>query len=409
MDGLKGNLTTVARRLEQVRSVSAVRERIRSLPKRFRRKAAEGVAAEWELYVDDTVFTISVIEGACHVREGPSLAPTFTVTADSETWLVIDAGALAPPDALRTGKLAVRGNLDMAVRMQTLFDPFERKHGDSDVEQVDLKVAGDRLSIYLYGPPTGQPVLWLHGLGATKVSWLPNLTPFAEKYRLIVPDLPGHGESDKPRTDYTPRFFARSMRKLLEAVGAEEAVVVGNSMGGRVALELAARSPDRVKALALLSPAVPGLRVRYLLGFMKVIPTEIGVIPFPVRERLMKFVLGQLFVHPEVLTEEARLAAADEFIRIYRHPEARMAFFDSLRHVVTEPPKPFWARMERVRQPALVVWGEQDRLLPVRLAPRLAQALPNSELVLLQDIGHAPQFEATDRINKMLGKFVARF
>ena len=224
----------------------------------------------------------------------------------------------------------------------------------------------------------------------------------------LVPDLPGHGESDKPRTDYTPRFFARSMRKLLEAVGAEEAVVVGNSMGGRVALELAARSPDRVKALALLSPAVPGLRVRYLLGFMKVIPTEIGVIPFPVRERLMKFVLGQLFVHPEVLTEEARLAAADEFIRIYRHPEARMAFFDSLRHVVTEPPKPFWARMERVRQPALVVWGEQDRLLPVRLAPRLAQALPNSELLVLPEVGHVPQFEATALILEPLLAFLEK-
>ena len=86
-----------------------------------------------------------------------------------------------------------------------------------------------------------------------------------------------------------------------------------------------------------------------------------------------------------------------------------MAFFDSLRHIVTEPPKPFWARMERVRQPALIVWGEQDRLLPVRLAPKLASALPNSELVLMSDVGHVPQFEATDRTNKMLEKFLARF
>ena len=133
------------------------------------------------------------------------------------------------------------------------------------------------------------------------------------------------------------------------------------------------------------------------------------MIPFPVRERLMRFVLGQLFVNPSVLTESARQAAADEFIRIYRTPEARMAFFDSLRHIVTEPPKPFWARMERVRQPALIVWGEQDRLLPVRLAPKLASALPNSELVLMSDVGHVPQFEATDRTNKMLEKFLARF
>jgi pimeloyl-ACP methyl ester carboxylesterase len=177
-------------------------------------------------------------------------------------------------------------------------------------------------------------------------------------------------------------------------------------MGGRVALELAARSPDRVTSLALLAPAVPGLRVRYLLGFFKVLPSEIGMIPFPVRERLMKFVLSQLFVDPSVLVESARAAAADEFIRIYNTAEARMAFLDSLRHVVTEPPKPFWARVQRIRQPALVVWGEKDRLLPVRLAPKLAEAMPNAELLLLPNVGHAPQFEALEKTNEILEKFL---
>jgi pimeloyl-ACP methyl ester carboxylesterase/putative sterol carrier protein len=364
------------------------------------------VAAEWELRVEDELYTISVVERSCHVREGPSLAPTFTVTADTETWLAIDAGELAPPDAMRSGRLAVRGNLDLAVRVQTLFEPQGRKRTVADVEQVDVNANGVRISTYIYGPPDGPPVLLLHGLGATKVSWLPNLTDLAETYRLIVPDLPGHGESEKPRTDYTPRYYARVMRKLLEAVDIEQASVIGNSMGGRVALELAARSPDRVKSLALLAPAVPGLRVRYLLGFFKVIPSEIGMIPFPVRERLMRFVLGQLFVDPSVLTESARAAAADEFIRVYATPEARMAFLDSLRHVVTEAPKPFWARMRRVRQPALVVWGEKDRLLPVRLAPKLADALPNSELVIMSNVGHVPQFEATERTNTLLAKFL---
>src|SRR5207253_11209060 len=135
---------------------------------------------------------------------------------------------------------------------------------------------------------------------------------------------------------------------------------------------------------------------------------EIGVIPVPVRERLMRFVLAQLFVDPTVLVESARAAAADEFIRVYGEAEARMAFLDSLRHIVTEPPKPFWARMERVRQPALVVWGEEDRLLPVRLAPKLAAALPNSELLLLPRVGHAAQFEALERANELLEDFLAK-
>src|SRR5947209_10335913 len=87
-------LETVAKRLTQVHPAGAIRDRVRSLPKRFRRKAAEGVAAEWELHSEDELYTISVIEGTCHVREGPSLAPTFTVTADRATWLTIDDGDL---------------------------------------------------------------------------------------------------------------------------------------------------------------------------------------------------------------------------------------------------------------------------------------------------------------------------
>ena len=85
-----------------------------------------------------------------------------------------------------------------------------------------------------------------------------------------------------------------------------------------------------------------------------------------------------------------------------------MAFLDSLRHIVTEPPKPFWARMERVRQPALVVWGEKDRLLPVRLAPKLSEAMPNADLLILQNVGHAPQFEALERTNEILEDFLEK-
>lgn len=399
----------MAKRLTQVHPPTTIRDRVRSLPKRFRRKAAEGVRAEWELHSGEELYTISVIDKKCHVREGPSLSPTFTVTTDAETWLAMDAGELDSPTAMRTGALAVRGNLDMAVRMQTLFEFSGRKRTVSDVEQCEVKAGDVTISAYVYGPEDAPPVLFLHGLGATKVSWLPNLAELAKHFRLIVPDMPGHGESDKPKTDYTPRFFARTMRKMLETLGVERAAVVGNSMGGRASLELAARSPDRVSSLILLAPAVPGLRVRYLLGFMKVIPSEIAMIPFPVRDRLMRYVLTQLFVDPSVLTETARAAAADEFIRVYSTVEARMAFLDSLRHIVTEAPKPFWARMTRVRQPALVVWGEEDRLLPVRLAPKLHEALPNSELLIMPRIGHVPQFEATERTNDLLLKFLTKF
>ena len=296
----------------------------------------------------------------------------------------------------------------MAVRMQSLFHPYARKRGPADIEQVELKVDGLRISTYLFGPEDGPPVVFLHGLGASKISWLPTLPPLASKYRLIVPDLPGHGESDKPRTDYTPRFYARVVRKVLEAVDADRAVVAGNSMGGRISLEVACRSPDRVAGLALLGPAVPGFRVRYVLGFSRVIPTEIGAIPFPMRERWMNLVMRRLFADPAVISEEARLAAADEFIRIYGTPAARMAFLDSLRHMLLEQPRPFWERIKRIKAPALIVWGEKDHLVPVRHAPKLANALRERELVIMPNVGHVPQFEAMRETNRLLSRFLKR-
>src|SRR5256886_17001089 len=103
-------------------------------------------------------------------------------------------------------------------------------------------------------------------------------------HRVIVPDLPGHGASEKPRTDYTARFYARVVRRLMDATGARGAALIGSSLGGRIALEVAARSPEHVAGLGLLGPAVPGFRVRYLLGLTRVIPSEIGALPFPLRE-----------------------------------------------------------------------------------------------------------------------------
>ena len=101
----------------------------------------------------------------------------------------------------------------------------------------------------------------------------------------------------------------------------------------------------------------------------------------------------RLFAHPSRLPPQAVRAAAEEFIRIYDDPAARLAFFASMR---------------RVRQPTLVVFGDRDRLVPARLGTALAQSLPNAELHFLHDIGHVPQFEATEQTLDLLLPFLDR-
>jgi pimeloyl-ACP methyl ester carboxylesterase/putative sterol carrier protein len=388
-------------------SPEAVARRVRTLPRRFLADTVNGLTAEWELRIDDRPFTVSVAAGRCEVREGPALSPATVIATDGATWLAMDEGSTQGAEAFLDRRLSVRGNLDLAVRLQTLFRPFRRRSRPTDLHVVDVYADGVRISCYEVG--RGEPILLLHGLGGSKISWLPLLTALGAEHRLLVPDFPGHGDSEKPKgADFTPRYYAHVMRVLMDATGMDRAIVLGNSMGGRVALEMALRSPRRVRALALLDPAVPGLRWRYMVGFTRIVPTEFGSMPLPMRRRWMELAVRRLFADATRLPPDAVHAAADEFLRIYADPAARMAFFASLRHIVSERPGPFFASMRRVRQPTLVLFGDQDRLVPPRLGAELASHLPDAELHFLPDVGHVPQFEATEQTLDLLLPFLDR-
>lgn len=382
-----------------------IRGHVHSLPRRFRTGSADGLAAEVQLNIGGLGFVVAFADHHCTVREGISPTPQATVAASPDTWFAIDGGEVTGPNAFQAGKLEVSGNLDLAVRLQTLFKPFGRPRRKADFDQLEVKADGLRLSTYVVGK--GEPLLMLHGLGGSKISWLPLVDSLAQAHRVIVPDLPGHGESEKPVADYSPRFYAHIVRCLMDELDAPTAVVLGNSMGGRVALELALRSPARVSAMALLCPAVPGLRVRYILGFTRVLPTEFGAVPFPLRQQWMERMLRRLFADPSTLGDAAITAAAGEFIRVYRDPRARMAFFSSMRHVVTERPEVFWTSMRRVKQPTLVMVGDEDKIVPPRLGSRLASSLPHGELLSLPNVGHVPQFEATSEALAAVERFLA--
>jgi pimeloyl-ACP methyl ester carboxylesterase len=382
-----------------------VRARVLSLPRRFKPDSADGLVAEWELRVGRQLFTISVEGHACTVADGPSRSPQAVISTGPATWLAIDEGRLPGERAFLDRRLKVAGSLDLAVRLQTLFRRHRRPRRASDLDQLEVRVDGVSLSCYVLGK--GPPLVLLHGLGGTKITWLPLLAGLGAGHRVIVPDLPGHGESDKPRTEYSPRFYARVIRGLLDQLDLDRAVLVGNSLGGRIALELAAASPRRIEALALLAPSIPGFRWRYLVGFARVVPSEFGAIPFPLRERWTRIVIRRLLAAPGRLSPEAYSAAAHEFIRIYRSSAARMAFFSTLRHIVTESPGPFFQSLQRVKQPVLLVFGDRDRLVPARLGTRLARELPHAEAVLLRGVGHVPQFEDPEQTLQALTSFLS--
>ena len=134
-----------------------------------------------------------------------------------------------------------------------------------------VRTRGARISTIQAG--SGEPVIAIHGLGGTKGSFLPTVAELAPHFRVIAVDLPGFGDSDKPlRAAYDARYFARSIVALLDALALERAHFVGNSLGGRVALELGMGHPDRVGRLVMLCPALAWRRERPLVPLMRLTP-----------------------------------------------------------------------------------------------------------------------------------------
>lgn len=374
-----------------------------TLPDRFRPSAAGRFAAEFGLTVDNEHYRIAIAEGRCSVRDEDPTFPSARIVTDGDTWIALDEGRLSSIDAFLEDRIEVRGNVEYAVRMQSLFRPSGRERTPQDLEHVTIRAGGLALSSFVFGE--GPTVVLLHGLGATKLSYLPLLPALAGQYRVVVPDLPGHGESSKPRADYTPGYFAGVVEELLDEVGAGRVALIGNSMGGRVALEVAARTPDRVSSLVLLDPAVAGLPFPMYTRLLRMLPTGVGRVPLPLRKRLVMRGIRQLFADPQLMASAAYLAGADEFIRIYRFGRARVALLAALRGLMADTDS-FWERVEDVEAPTLILWGREDGLVPVRLGRRLASAMRDAELVVLPGVGHVPQFEAPETTRKLVTEFL---
>ena len=180
------------------------------------------------------------------------------LAADEQTWATLAEDLRGGMDAYRSGELSVRRNLHLGVGF------LAATSGLSGPGRLRFRIVGTRrarLSTIEAG--SGPPIVALHGLGATKGSFLPTVAALSSCYRVIAADLPGFGDSDKPiGASYDPRFFARAVIDLLDALELDRAHLIGNSLGGRVALEVGLLHPDRVDRLVLLAPSLAWRRGR---------------------------------------------------------------------------------------------------------------------------------------------------
>lgn len=254
----------------------------------------------------------------------------------------------------------------------------------------------------------GPAMVFVHGLSGSWPNWLEQLTVFAQGHRVIAMDLPGFGHSPMPEEHITISVYARILDGLLETLGVDAATLVGNSMGGFVSAELAIAYPQRVERLVLVSAAgISTYRHRdveriepYLRRIAPMIAVYTGWTAAKSdwvarRPGLRNLTLGLVTRHPSRLPP----ALAAEQLRGAGKP----GFMQALRANIDYPVK---ERLPEIACPTLIVWGDEDKIIPVGDASIFEELIPNSRKVVFEGTGHMAMLERPAAFNELLNAFV---
>jgi len=260
-----------------------------------------------------------------------------------------------------------------------------------------LQVDGTRIRYIDVG--RGAPVVFLHGLGASMYAWRRNLAAVAAAgFRVIAFDNRGFGLSDKPAAPYDNAAYARLAIALMDSLRLTDAVLVGHSMGGAIAAQVAIEYPARVRGLVLVGSA--GLGAREPLLFRVARWPVLGPAALALRGRgFTARLLRSTYFDPGKVTE----ADVDQ----YYAPVAQTEYGRALRGVLQQ--FRFTAlegRLDRIVAPTLVLWGEEDRWVPMGLGRALAAGITRSAFVSVPHAGHSVQEEAPDEVNHLVIRFL---
>jgi pimeloyl-ACP methyl ester carboxylesterase len=258
----------------------------------------------------------------------------------------------------------------------------------------------------------GPALLLLHGIGNNCQTWAGVIERLAETHTVIAPDLLGHGDSDKPRGDYSIAGYANGMRDLLSVLDIEQATVVGHSLGGGIALQFAYQFPERCQRLAVvgsggLGPELSaGLRAATLPG-AELVVTALAGISGPLRVGLQAVEkVGRLVGWRRV----GDLAEAGEALLALKDVEARRAFLRTLRGVVDARGQAVTA-LDRLYLadsiPMLVIWGGRDPIVPPHHAETVRSLVPSARIEVFDRAGHWPHLDEPDRFCDVLLDWIA--
>jgi pimeloyl-ACP methyl ester carboxylesterase len=282
-------------------------------------------------------------------------------------------------------------------------DPPDWREIDWREHLRDVEIEGRRVRYADMGAGGGPPIVLVHGLAGNWQNWLENIPRLARERRVVAPDLPGFGQSDDPAERITISGYGRAVSALIEHLELGEVVLVGNSMGGFVVAETAIQFPQQIERLVLVSaagitssdlrrePVMAWGRMAMMAGARGAAEKRLAI----VRPRIRHLVYSTIMRHPSRI--------APEMLWEMSEGAGRSAFRHALEAIVDYD---FRDRLGDISSPTLIVWGEEDMLVPVEDAAEYERRIPGARKLVMADTGHVAMIERPPTFNQALIEFI---
>jgi pimeloyl-ACP methyl ester carboxylesterase len=255
---------------------------------------------------------------------------------------------------------------------------------------------GQRLFYVLAGPDGAPPMVFIHGLGGSSTTWETVLGRFAETHRVLAVDLLGHGQSDAGDpaiVDYSIGGLARAVCELVRAMSLSSITVIGHSLGGAIAATAALEEPDLISRLVLVDSAGIGDEIN---------PRLVELVTGEPSAAAARELLGLFFYDERFVLD----SGVDEYLLAWSRPGADTAIRAVASSAFDGSSQRLGIDLARLRQPVLVVWGSEDRVIPVSYANVAEADIPAAEVTIIPSAGHAPQIEAAAAFTEAVEQFI---
>lgn len=276
--------------------------------------------------------------------------------------------------------------MDQANYRQVLIDKIEVPVEKGEVTAGSVKTA------YL-ATGSGAPVVCLHGAAAGAVTYYKSIAALAQHFRVIVPDIVGYGESDKPKAPYTRPYFAAWLCDFFTALGIQKAHVVGNSQGGAIGLQFALENPDKVDKLVLVDSGALGKGMpagAFISMFL------LNNFPSATAGRMM----SRYLVYKPENNEPDYVAYS---LQVAKKPGGSNVFMQGRGAAVSPIADD---ELRRIEHQTLIIWGEQDNFFPIAHGEAAARTMPHASLHRIQEAGHLPFLDQPAAFNDVLVQFL---